>query len=40
MKKQTFRPINIKWRDHFGGLGVDGRIIILKWILEKWGERG
>jgi hypothetical protein len=29
---------NLKRRDHFAGLSVDGRII-LKWILEKEGVR-
>jgi len=26
---------NLRERDHLGGLGVDGRII-LRWILRKW----
>ena len=30
-----FRWGNLRERDHFGDLGVDGRII-LRWIFRKW----
>ena len=29
---------NLRERDHWGGLGVDGRII-LRWIFRKWDGR-
>jgi hypothetical protein len=29
---------NLRERDHLGGSGVDGRII-LRWIFRKWGVR-
>jgi len=33
-----FRSENLKWRDQYEDLGLDGRII-LEWILGKWGGR-
>jgi hypothetical protein len=31
---RNFYSVNMKERDHFGDLGIDGKII-LKWILGK-----
>jgi hypothetical protein len=30
---------SLKPKDYLEDIGVDGRIIIVEWVLEKWGDK-